>query len=98
MVVLQHAPARPEYDGFPGYPIHPLARQIQAIEMISGRPVVAVTLNHEEMAPEEVPVVCDAIQKITGLPAFDPLLHGSADLVAVLMDRFKAFTKKERPQ
>ena len=95
MVVLQHAPARLEYDGFPGYPIHPLARQIQVIEMISGRPVVAVTVNHENMAPEAVPLVCDAIQKITGLPAFDPLLHGSADLVALLMDRFATLTKKD---
>ena len=38
MVVLQHAPARKEYDGFPGYPIRPLPQQIQAVELISGRP------------------------------------------------------------
>ncbi|MBU0993484.1 MAG: DUF1611 domain-containing protein [Proteobacteria bacterium] len=89
MVVLQHAPARMDYDGFPGYPIHPLARQIQAIEMISGRPVVAITINHEDMFKEEIPMVCDAIKKITGLPAFDPLLHGGMDLADTLIPFFK---------
>ncbi len=43
VVVLQHAPARKEYDGFPGYPMHALPTQIQAIELLSGKPVVAVT-------------------------------------------------------
>ncbi len=38
-IVLQHAPGRKEYDGFPGYPIHPLDQQIHAIEFLSGRPV-----------------------------------------------------------
>ena len=50
LVVLQHAPARKEYDGFPGFLIQPLAHQISAIELISGRPVVAVTVNHEALS------------------------------------------------
>ena len=41
-VILQHAPSRKEYDGFPGYPLHPLKRQIEAIEMISGKKVIAI--------------------------------------------------------
>ena len=40
-IILQHAPARTEYDGFPGHPLHPLGLQIQALELISGRPVLA---------------------------------------------------------
>jgi uncharacterized NAD-dependent epimerase/dehydratase family protein len=85
VVVLQHAPARKEYDGFPGYLIHPLARQIEVIELISGKPVVAVTVNHELMTPEEIPVLCDAIEKITALPAYDVLLHGADKLVKRLL-------------
>ncbi|MCJ7815327.1 MAG: NAD-dependent epimerase/dehydratase family protein, partial [Xanthomonadales bacterium] len=30
-IVLQHAPARTVYDGFPDYPLHPLKLQIQAL-------------------------------------------------------------------
>jgi len=84
VVVLQHAPARREYDGFPGYPIHPLARQIQVVELLSGKPVVAVTLNHEEIAYDRVPLVCDAVQKAIGLPTFDVLRDGADGLVALL--------------
>ncbi|HJW30840.1 MAG TPA: DUF1611 domain-containing protein, partial [Saprospiraceae bacterium] len=46
-VILQHAPTRWEYDGFPGYLMHPLDHQIKAIEFISGRKVIAITVNHE---------------------------------------------------
>jgi uncharacterized NAD-dependent epimerase/dehydratase family protein len=83
-VILQHAPARRDYDGFPGYPIQPLERQIQAVELLSGRPVAAVTVNHEGLEPEEVPEVCRALARRTGLPVVDPLLHGAGPLVQVV--------------
>jgi len=85
VVILQHAPAREEYDGFPGYPIHPLNKQIAAIELLSGKKVVAITINHEHLSPEHIPGVCKEIEKTTGLPALDVLLHGAEDLVRVLM-------------
>jgi uncharacterized NAD-dependent epimerase/dehydratase family protein len=77
VVVLQHAPARKEYDGFPGYRVHPLMQQIQAIELISGVPVVAVAVNHEGLDRAEIPGVCAAIAAETGRPAYDALLDGS---------------------
>ncbi len=83
-VILQHAPARKEYDGFPGYPIHPLPLQIQAIEILSGRPVMAITVNHEDLRAEEILPACDAIRNQTGLPAFDVLAHGAGGLLQVL--------------
>lgn len=86
-VVLQHAPARTEYDGFPGYSIHPLERQIQAIELVSGKPVVAIAVNHESLTREQVAEECIAIERSTGLPAFDVLFDGPAGLVRVLIGR-----------
>jgi uncharacterized NAD-dependent epimerase/dehydratase family protein len=86
MVVLQHAPARKEYDSFPGYPIQPLSRQIQVIEMLSSKPVVAVTINHEGLRHNQIPRVCDAIQMAIGLPTFDVLRDGATDLVKMLED------------
>jgi len=83
-IVLQHAPARKEYDGFPGYPIHDLARQIQAIELLSSKPVVAVTVNHEGITPDQVPEACAAITRETGLPAWDVLFDGASGLVETL--------------
>ena len=84
VVVLQHAPARIEYDGFPGYPINPLQAQIQVIELLSGKPVVAVTINHEGLPLKEVPRVCADITRLTGLPACDVLLNGAEQVIATL--------------
>jgi uncharacterized NAD-dependent epimerase/dehydratase family protein len=84
VVVLQHAPGRQEYDGFPGYPIHPLSQQIQAIQLISGKPVVAITINHEGLDAAAVPEVCHLIWTSTGLPTYDVLLHGSCQVTELL--------------
>jgi uncharacterized NAD-dependent epimerase/dehydratase family protein len=90
VVVLQHAPARKTYDGFPGYPLHPLDRQIEAVKAISACPVVAVTINHEGLAPEKVPAVRETIERSVGVPAFDVLLEGAEGLVEVLVPRLSA--------
>ncbi len=84
-VVLQHAPARTHYDGFPGHPMHPLATQIEAVELISGRPVVAVTVNHESLTPDEARRACERIESETGLPTLDVLLDGADRLVETVV-------------
>lgn len=81
IIILQHAPTRLEYDGFPGYPLHPLEKQIEVIELLSGKPVVAVTISHEGLKVEDVPKVCKEITEKTGLPTFDLLLNGADDLI-----------------
>jgi uncharacterized NAD-dependent epimerase/dehydratase family protein len=90
LVILQHAPARKEYDGFPGFPIQPLAHQIAAIELISNCPVAAVTINHEDLPRAKVPLMCEAIASVTGLPAVDVLLEGADRLVDLVATRMKA--------
>jgi uncharacterized NAD-dependent epimerase/dehydratase family protein len=96
VIVLQHAPGRKDYDGFPGYPIHPLSTQIAALELVSGKQVVAITINHEGFAPEQVETVCDAIEKETGLPAVDVLVQGTARLVDVLTRHLIDTTHKRK--
>ena len=85
IVILQHVPARLDYDGFPGYPIHSIDKQIQAVECISGKPVIAISINHEGLDKGEIPMVCEEITKFTGLPAFDVLLDGADGLVDVII-------------
>ncbi len=89
VVVLQHAPSRKEYDGFPGYPIHPLKVQIEAIELLSGRPVIAITINHESLSHKEIPSVCESIKKETGLLAIDLLLKSADKLVSIILQYYK---------
>ncbi len=86
IIVLQHAPARREYDGFPGYPLHPLDVQINALELLSGKPVVAVTINHEQLKPAEIAEAATRIHTETGRPAFDVLRDGPAGLAELVID------------
>ena len=67
LVVLQHAPARLEYDGFPGFLLQPVTHQIQAIEIVSGKKVVAITINHENIPAEEIPLEARKLKEITGI-------------------------------
>jgi uncharacterized NAD-dependent epimerase/dehydratase family protein len=86
VVVLQHAPARKTYDGFPGYSLHPLEKQIRVIELLSEKPVVAITINHEDIVMEKIPEVCEEIEKTTSLPAIDVLISGASRAVAALKE------------
>jgi uncharacterized NAD-dependent epimerase/dehydratase family protein len=83
-VILQHATRRKEYDGFPGYKMHPLNHQILAIEVVSGKKVLAVTLNHENMNHSEIEGECAKIKKETGVPAFDVLESGADELARLI--------------
>jgi uncharacterized NAD-dependent epimerase/dehydratase family protein len=84
-IVLQHAPARKEYDGFPGFPIHPLSTQRQALELLSGKPVLAISVNHENIPPEELDEVCRGIASECGLPVADVLARGPEPIAAAIL-------------
>lgn len=88
-VIMQHAPKRVEYDGFPGYPLHPIKEQINAIETISGKKVIAITVNHEEMSKEEILPACKKITEETRLPAWDVLEYGADELVELLKSHLR---------
>jgi uncharacterized NAD-dependent epimerase/dehydratase family protein len=89
IIILQHAPARLEYDGFPGYAIQPLRQQVQAIELLSAKSVVAITINHEGLSTDQIPSICDAIQKDVGLPVFDVLKDGAGAIIKILESYLK---------
>jgi uncharacterized NAD-dependent epimerase/dehydratase family protein len=85
-VVLQHAPGRLHYDGFPGYALHPLGTQIEAIELLSDRPVVAVGLNPEGLRREDVPLVAGTLAHETGVAVCDVLRDGAAPIVDAILE------------
>ena len=80
-IILQHAPGRVDYDGFPGYAIHPLRNQIAAVELISEKPVVAVTMNHEGLGPDDIESARKRIHRETKLPVIDPLVHSMDEVL-----------------
>jgi len=86
-IILQHAPKRKEYDGFPGYIIQPLDYQVKAVEIISGKPVIAITINHEKMNRQELDGEKKEILRDTGLPAFDILWDGTEEIINFITNR-----------
>ncbi len=88
-IVLQHAPARKEYDGFPGYPLHPLEKQLAALELLCAKPVVAVTVNSEGLDAAGTDAACREITNSTGLPACDVLRGGPGPVLGALDDMLK---------
>jgi uncharacterized NAD-dependent epimerase/dehydratase family protein len=94
LIILQHAPARKDYDGFPGYMIHPLEKQIHALEVISDKPVIAIAINHEDLNQNEIITEIKKIKKTINLPAFDLLLDGGDDLSQLVLSKTKNFKIK----
>jgi uncharacterized NAD-dependent epimerase/dehydratase family protein len=84
-IILQHAPARKEYDGFPGYPIDPLKDQIHVVEFLSKKPVIAITINHEDIPRERLDELCGQVEEETGITTVDPLIHGVERILPLIL-------------
>ncbi len=87
-IVVQHAPARKTLDGFPQFPMADLAREIQLLEAYSQKPVIAITLNHEDMTREQVEATVREYESRFNVPACDPLWHGADKVAAEIERRF----------
>jgi len=87
-VILQHAPGRATLDGFPQYPMPDPAPAITIAEALSGHPVVAITLNHEDLARDEVESWKKRYAERFHKPVTDVLLDGPGPLVEAVVARF----------
>ncbi len=83
-IILQHSPSRKEYDGFPGYPLDRIEDQIHAIEFLSKKPVVAITINHEGIRRDKIAEECQALENKLGIPVVDPLVDGAERIIPVI--------------
>jgi uncharacterized NAD-dependent epimerase/dehydratase family protein len=92
-VILQHAPARRAYAGFPQYPMVDLGREIQALELLADRPVLALTVNHEGIAPEDLPTTLRDLESRHDRPVIAPLVDGVTKLVETIRSHFRGRIK-----
>jgi uncharacterized NAD-dependent epimerase/dehydratase family protein len=72
-IILQHAPKRKFYDGFPEYPIEPLEKYIKVLELVSNKKVIAISLNTENMERNEIEIQKTELENKYKIPVFDPL-------------------------
>ena len=89
-IILQHAPARKVYDGFEQYPMGSLDREIQLLELLAGKPVIALTINHENMTREEVAAIVADYEARYERPTVDVLWDGCDKLVGAVRGILKA--------
>jgi len=87
-VVMQHAPARTHYDGFPGFPLAGVEREAEIIRLLSGAPMVAIALNHESLTTADLARERETLAARFGVPCCDPLLDGVEPVIAEIDRRF----------
>ena len=87
-VILQHAPGRKTLDGFPQYPMPDPGPAITIAETLSGHPVVAITINHENLTRDELDVWRNRYATAFGKPVTDVLWDGPQPLVDAVVRRF----------
>ncbi|MCS7105453.1 MAG: DUF1611 domain-containing protein [Thermofilaceae archaeon] len=93
IVILQHAPARKHFDGFPEHPLPPLEKFVRLIELITDRRVFAITLNTENLSYEEAVRIRESIEKELGLPTVIPTKEGVGRIVDLILQEFPELLK-----
>ncbi|WP_324609525.1 DUF1611 domain-containing protein [Thermococcus piezophilus] len=85
-IVLQHAPARKSFDDFPQYPLPPLDRYIQLVELLSGRRPIAITINSQGLTREEALEKAREIEETYGILTRVPLYEEVEDIARMILD------------
>lgn len=85
-IVLQHAPKRLFYDGFEKYPIPDVKKFMDIIEILSGHPIVGITLNTERMAEFEVPYYIQDYEERYKVPVDAPLYSGVSKIARAIVE------------
>ncbi|MGB3310205.1 MAG: DUF1611 domain-containing protein [Nodosilinea sp.] len=93
-VILQHPPARKFRCDFPALAMPTVESEIQLIEAISQSQVIAIALNHENLAEENVLKIIKDYEDRFCLPTTDVLSYGCQKLVHTLGDRFPELNQK----
>ncbi len=83
-IILQHAPAREFYDGFPEWRLAGIGREIAILKLLTPAPVIAITINHEKITDAQIDSIVAEYEAHYGVPVCDPLKHGCAKLISAL--------------
>jgi len=83
-IILQHAPMREYYDGFPGLSLAGIEREMAILRALTSAPIIAIALNHEKMTPAQVEKTAQEYERRYGIPSCDPLSQGCGKLVSAV--------------
>lgn len=87
-VMLQHAPGRVNRCDFDNMPMPTAASEIKLIETFAKTKVIGVTINHENMADDEVSEVITRYEEELAIPVTDALTRSPERLVEMVLSAF----------
>ena len=87
-ILLQHAPARRHRCDFEQMPMPNPATEIHLLETFSDGKVIGLTLNHENMADDELETAIQLYQRDLGIPVTDALARSPERLVEMVLTAF----------
>jgi len=92
-IILQHPPRRTNHCDYPDIPMPTLESEIEMIEIFSKSRVIAITINHEDMADAEVKNTIVEYESKYELPTTDVLKIGCDKLINTLFTVFPELKK-----
>lgn len=95
-IIVQHPPKRKNLGDFPCIPMPALESEIELIETFSKAPVIGLTINHENMTPEEIKQIISEYETQFKLPTTDVLKYGCEKLVKKIFEIFPELSNKKR--
>lgn len=90
VILLQDVPARTTFDGFPDLPMPPMKRQIDALELLSGRSVDALTINPKGLTADEARRICADYETEFGRPVVDVFREGTGRIEDLIAARLRS--------
>lgn len=87
-IIVQHAPKRKFHTQALNQALIPLKDEIKVIELLTQKPVIAITLNHEGMTDDEIQSLIEEYEIEYRVPTLDVLKEGPARLVSTVLHRF----------
>lgn len=81
---LQDAPGRPNLDGFPDFPMPDPMRVIKIAKLLSERPLVGISLNHENLSREALEKAKAKYRRRFKVPVEDPVFDGVKEIASAI--------------
>lgn len=89
ILLLQDVPERKTFDGFDSLPMPPMSRQIEALELLSGSGVSAITINPSGLTSQEASAVCADFESEFSRPAVDVFREGCDRLIELIEGKLR---------
>ncbi|MGO5073484.1 DUF1611 domain-containing protein [Clostridium sporogenes] len=93
--IIQHIPKRKKRVDFPFLEVPSLKSEIDLIEYVSKKPVIGITINHENISKIETDKAIKSCEEQLKIPATDVLKNGSKKIIDEILKNFSTITKNK---